>query len=271
VVIPTSRDRPPNATAGLAASRSEALGTMTSILTATLPAFLASLVEFVEALTIVLAVGQTRGWRPALAGAAAGVATLAAIVAVFGPALRRVPLGVLQLVVGVLLLFFGLRWLRKAVLRYAGVIALHDEAAIFARQTGRLGGTPAAGGARTDWPAIATAYQAVLLEGLEVVFIVIAVGATAAQLVPATLGAALAGIVVIAAGIALRAPLARVPENALKFAVGVLLSAFGTFWAGEGVGAAWPGADLALLYLTIGYALAAAVALSLARRPQLAA
>ncbi len=245
---------------------------MSAILTAALPAFLASLVEFVEALTIVLAVGQTRGWRPALLGTAGGVATLGAIVAIFGPALRRVPLGALQLAVGVLLLFFGLRWLRKAALRYAGVIALHDEAAIFARQTVRLrGGEANAAAARTDWAAVATAYQAVLLEGLEVVFIVIAVGATAAQLVPAAVGAALAGLVVIGAGFALRAPLARVPENALKFAVGVMLSAFGTFWAGEGVGTAWPGADVALLYLTVGYALAAAIAWALARRLQVAA
>ncbi len=237
---------------------------MTAILSTALPAFLASLVEFVEALTIVLAVGAARGWRSAWIGTVSGVVLLALVVAAFGPLLRFVPLGALQLAVGVLLLFFGLRWLRKAILRYAGAIALHDEARIFARREAEL--RAAGRGGATDWPAVATAFNAVVLEGLEVVFIVIAVGATARALVPAALGAALAGGIVTAAGLALRRPLARVPENTLKFAVGLMLSAFGTYWTGEGLGAAWPFGDLALPGLIGGYGIAAAFALALARR-----
>ncbi len=237
---------------------------MTAILSAALPAFLASLVEFVEALTIVLAVGATRGWRSAWIGTLSGAALLALAVVLFGPLLRLVPLGALQSIVGMLLLFFGLRWLRKAILRYAGTIALHDEAKIFARKEAQLRASTRS--EATDWPAIATAFNAVVLEGLEVVFIVIAVGATAGALVPAALGAALAGVVVVGAGVGLRRPLARVPENTLKFAVGVMLSAFGTYWTGEGFGAAWPGDDLALLGLIAGYLAASGIALLLARR-----
>jgi len=237
---------------------------VTAILSTALPAFLASLVEFVEALTIVLAVGATRGWRSAWIGTLSGAALLALAVAAFGPLLRSVPLGALQLVVGILVLFFGLRWLRKAILRYAGAIALHDEAKIFARREAEL--RAGARGGSTDWPAIVTAFNAVVLEGLEVIFIVIAVGATAGALVPAALGAALAGVIVVAAGVGLRRPLARVPENTLKFAVGIMLSAFGTFWTGEGLGGTWPGADFALPALIGGYGIAAAFALALARR-----
>jgi len=235
------------------------------MLAAALPAFLASLVEFVEALTIVLAVGTTRGWRSAGLGAAAGVALLAALVAAFGPALGRVPLGALQIVVGIMLLFFGLRWLRKAVLRYAGVIAFHDETGIYER---RVAGLRSAAGVATslDWIGAGTAFNAVVLEGLEVIFIVIAVGATAGALVPAGAGAALAGIIVVVSGFALRTPLARVPENALKFAVGVMLSAFGTFWTSEGFGFTWPGSDAVLALLVAGYAVVSAAALVLAKR-----
>jgi uncharacterized membrane protein len=229
-----------------------------------LPAFLASLVEFVEALTIVLAVGVTRGWRSAWLGAVAGVVFLALLIAIFGPALALVPIGVLQVVVGVLLLFFGLRWLRKAVLRSAGVIALHDEARAYEKSRASLAGA-AAGGGSFDWLGGITSFKAVVLEGLEVVFIVIAVGATAGALIPATAGAMVAGVVVVGAGFAVRGPLARVPENGLKFAVGLLLSAFGTFWTGEGLGAAWPGDDLSILGLVAGYGAAAAVAVILAR------
>jgi len=234
------------------------------VLSAALPAFFASLVEFVEALTIVLAVGATRGWRSAAAGAAAATIVLALLVLVFGPALGRVPLGVLQIVVGIALVFFGLRWLRKAVLRYAGRIAMHDEASIYERRVAGLQRAPAAA-SRLDWIGAGTAFNAVALEGLEVIFIVIAVGATAGALVPASVGAALAGLVVVVAGVALRAPLARVPENALKFLVGVMLAAFGTFWTSEGFGFVWPGDDVALLGLVGGYALAAGVAFALAR------
>jgi uncharacterized membrane protein len=234
------------------------------VLAAALPAFLASLVEFVEALTIVLAVGTTRGWRSAATGAVAGVALLAILVFAFGPALSRIPLGILQAVVGAMLVFFGLRWLRKAVLRYAGIIALHDEAKIYERRVGSLRADAARPG--FDWVGTGTAFNAVLLEGLEVIFIVIAVGATAGALIPASLGAAAAGVVVVGAGFALRAPLARVPENSLKAIVGVMLSAFGTFWFGEGLGVVWWRDDVSLLVLVAGYIAAALLGVALARR-----
>ncbi len=238
---------------------------MTQLFAAALPAFLASIVEFVEALTIVLAVGATRGWRSALLGALAATVALALIILAFGPALARVPLSLLQLVVGVLLLFFGMRWLRKAVLRYAGVIALHDEASIYAKQVRALASGPASG-SRIDAMGFATAFQAVALEGLEVVFIVIALGTTAGALVPASIGAAAAGLFVIGGGAALHRPLANVPENSLKFVVGIMLSAFGTFWTGEGLHAAWPGNDVALLGLIAGFVLVSGVAYLVARR-----
>jgi uncharacterized membrane protein len=234
--------------------------------TSALPAFLASLVEFVEALTIVVAVGVTRGWRSAGLGAAAGVALLIVLVLAFGPALALVPIGLLQIVVGILLLFFGLRWLRKAVLRSAGAVALHDETRAFEKQRTALAGSDGQGdGERIDALGVLTSFKAVVLEGLEVVFIVVAVGATAGALIPASAGAVLAGAIVVGAGFAVRGPLARVPENALKFVVGLLLSAFGTFWTGEGLGAAWPGDGLAILGLIAGYGIAAALALALAR------
>lgn len=228
------------------------------------PSFLASLVEFVEALTIVLAVGATRGWKNAGTGALAGVAALAIAVAALGPALGRIPIAALQLAVGILLLFFGMRWLRKAILRYAGVLPLHDEAAVYAATAGRLGATALPIGGR-DWSAIATSFNAVALEGLEVVFIVIALGATAGALAAAAAGAAFAAAVVLLAGFALRAPLARVPENTLKFAVGVMLSAFGTYWTAEGLRFAWPGSDFALLGLVLGFLAASGLAVLLAR------
>jgi uncharacterized membrane protein len=211
--------------------------------TVILAAFLASLVECVEALTIVLAVGTTRGWRPALTGAGAGAFVLTVLTLAAGPALQRIPLTTLQLVIGVLLLIFGMRWLVKAVLRASGVIGLHDEAAIYAKEQAVLARDR--GGDRV---AVLTAFKAVILEGLEVIFIVIAMGAHG-LLAPAAMGAVLAAALVIVAGFALHRPLARVPENSLKFAVGVLLSAFGVFWIGEGLGYSWPGRDLALLGL----------------------
>ena len=217
-----------------------------------LAAFLASLVEGVEALTVVLAVGFVRGWRGSLTGAGLGLVALIGLTAALGPALTRIPLDVVQVVVGGLLLLFGLRWLRKAILRAAGVIALHDEAAAFDREAEtlrRFGTTRAA----FDTIAIATSFKIVMLEGIEVVFIVIAIGAGGGLLVPATVGAVAALIVVIVLGFALHRPLAVVPENTLKFAVGVLLTAFGTFWIGEGIGVAWPGADLSLLTLAVGF------------------
>lgn len=237
--------------------------------TAVLAAFLASLVEFVEALTIVLAVGTTRGWRSALIGSAAGVGLLALLVILFGPALQRIPLTTLQLVIGVLLLLFGMRWLRKAILRSAGIIGLHDEAAIYQRETATLQrGTDNAVVSKRqglDGLAFVTSFKAVALEGLEVIFIVIATGA-GGMLIPAAAGAAVAGILVILTGIALRRPLARVPENTLKFAVGVLLSAFGVFWIGEGLGFRWLGEDLSLLGLVIGFLAIAALSVMAAKK-----
>ena len=225
--------------------------------------FLASLVEAIEALTIVLAVATVRGWRPAGLGAAAGLASLALIVAGLGPLLDRVPLLLLQLVIGVLLLLFGMRWLRKAILRAAGVIPLHDEAAAFAAGTAELREHRS----RLDWLAALAGFKAVLVEGLEVVFIVIAVGAGRGLLLPASAGALGACALVAGAGFVLHRPLARVPENALKLAVGVMLSAFGVFWTGEGLGVAWPGADLAIVGFAALFLLVAALGAVAVRRP----
>lgn len=217
-----------------------------------LAAFFASAVEFIEALTVILAVGSVRGWRGALGGSFVALVLLAAMVAALGPALTRVPLDVLQVVVGSLLLLFGLRWLRKAILRAAGVIALHDEALAYARETARLRGM--ARGPGFDMVAFATSFQITMLEGVEVVFIVIAIGAGGAGLLlPASYGALAALAVVIGLGLVLHRPLTRAPENALKFFVGVLLSAFGTFWLGEGLGMDWPGNDWAILGLIVGF------------------
>ncbi len=223
---------------------------------ALLASFLASLVECVEALTIVLAVGVVRGWRPALIGAAAAAAVLALLVAVFGPGLRLVPLAALQTLIGALLLLFGMRWLRKAVLRAGGVIPLRDEAANYAGETQALRSAAADAG-RWDPVGLMTSFKAVMLEGTEVVFIVIAVAAAGDALVPAATGALAAAALVVLAGFMLHRPLARVPENALKFAVGIMLSSFGAFWLGEGCGLYWPGADLAILGLMAGFAIAA--------------
>ena len=215
---------------------------------------------------MVLAVGTVRGWRSALAGASVAVAVLAAIVAALGPALTRIPLHSLQLFVGVLLLLFGLRWLRKAVLRSAGLIALHDEAAAYAKNEAVLrAGSGGQGG--FDKAGFGTAFNITMLEGTEVVFIVIAIGAGGAGLLlPASLGALVALLVVIGLGLALHRPLAKVPENMLKFVVGVLLSAFGTFWVGEGLGILWPGEDWSILGLLLGYLTVAVVMVGVCRR-----
>jgi Ca2+/H+ antiporter, TMEM165/GDT1 family len=231
-----------------------------------LTAFVSSLVEAVEALTIVLAVATVRGWRPAGLGAIAGLALLAAIVLALGPLLDAIPLRALQLLIGVLLLLFGLRWLRKAILRAAGVIALHDETQAFADETAELREQARRHEVRLDWLAGVTTFKAVVLEGLEVVFIVIAVGAAHGLLVPASIGAIAACLLVAAAGFAIHRPLARVPENTLKFVVGVMLSAFGLFWTGEGLGVAWPGEDLAILAFAALFLLVGLLASILARR-----
>jgi uncharacterized membrane protein len=212
--------------------------------------FLACTVEAVEALTIVLAVGVTRSWRSALYGVGAAVIALAAVVAALGPALTSLPLNALRVVIGGLLLVFGLQWLRKAVLRAAGLKALHDEQAAFASETEAArgaGGVPSADG--IDGYSFAIAFKGVLLEGLEVAFIVLTFGANQHDIGLAAAAAAVAVAVVVLAGVAARAPLARVPENAMKFSVGVMLTSFGTFWGAEGAGAHWPGGDAALLVI----------------------
>jgi Ca2+/H+ antiporter, TMEM165/GDT1 family len=230
-----------------------------------LASFLASLVECVEALTVVLAVGAVRGWRSAVGGSVGGLLVLLLIVVLLGPALTRIPLHQVQLVVGTLLLLFGMRWLRKAVLRAAGILALHDEAAIYARQTEALQGL---GGRVGSWDklAFATAFKITMLEGVEVVFIVIAIGAGGVGLLgPASLGALAALLLVAALGVVMHRPLARVPENTLKFLVGVLLSAFGTFWVGEGLGLPWPGDDWSILGLIAAFLAAALLCVPLCR------
>ncbi|HWE61850.1 MAG TPA: hypothetical protein VHB98_09070 [Chloroflexota bacterium] len=220
-----------------------------------LASFLASAVEMVEALTIVLAAGVTRGWRSSLIGVAAALVALAIICAVLGPALTLIPIDALRLVVGALLLVFGLQWLRKAILRASGYKALHDEAAIFQRQAeaARTQGTVVRAG--LDWYAFTLCFKGVLLEGLEVAFIVITFGATSHQVGLAALGAVAALVIVLAVGVAVHAPLSRVPENTLKFAVGLMLTSFGTFWAAEGAGVNWPGSDTAILGLLAFYIL----------------
>jgi uncharacterized membrane protein len=236
------------------------------LLVAAIPSFLASLVEAVEALTIVLAVGVTRGWRSALIGVGAALVTLAVIVGIFGSAiLLFVPIDLLRLVVGGFLVIFGLQWLTRAILRAAGMKAKHDEEAIYEREVAGLGQEPVLRSDGMDWIAFTVAFKGVLLEGLEVAFIVVTFGASSGELGGAALGAALAAGLVTVVGIALHRPLARVPENGLKFVVGVLLTSFGTFWAGEGIGIDWPAADLAIIALAAAYALAAFAAVWLIR------
>jgi Ca2+/H+ antiporter, TMEM165/GDT1 family len=229
-------------------------------------AFLASLVEVVEAFTIVLAVATLRGWRSAVLGVTAGLAVLAAIVLLLGPLLDRIPIHSLQLAIGILLLLFGMGWLRKASLRAAGIIPLHDEDAIFAAEAAQLGQHARRPQTNLDWVAGITALKAVLIEGLEVVFIVIAVGAGRGLLMPASLGALAACALVLTAGAIIHRPLSRVPENTLKFGVGVMLSAFGVFWTGEGLGVAWPGQDLALVLFAALFLAAGLVGSTVARR-----
>jgi uncharacterized membrane protein len=214
-----------------------------------LGAFLASGVEMVEALTIVLAVGVTRGWRSPLIGAGAATIVLTAIIAALGPALRLVPIDALRLVVGSLLLCFGLQWLRKAILRASGYKELHDEEAVFRAEQEEAAGAPTPERVGLDWYGFTIAFKGVLLEGLEVAFIVITFGSTQGRLGLATAAAGAALVLVVAAGALVHAPLARVPENTIKFAVGLLLTTFGTFWAAEGAGVTWPGNELALLAL----------------------
>ncbi len=232
-----------------------------------LSAFLASIVEFVEALTIVLVVGVTINWKSALWAAVAAVGTLAVLVGVFGTALVAfVPIVALRLIVGVILIMFGLKWLKKAIMRYSGLKALHDEEAIYEEEMRAMRARGESLPNKIDGFGFATAYKSVLLEGLEVAFIVITFGSSAAtndadkttSLLAATIGALIAGVLVIVAGVLVRGPLTKVPENTLKFSVGIMLTSFGTFWGGEGLGIEWPGADLMLIALVAIYLLASA-------------
>jgi uncharacterized membrane protein len=219
----------------------------TSTLLIILGAFLASAVEMVEALTIVLGVGVVRGWRSPLIGVAAATITLAVLVAALGPALRLLPIQTLRFIVGALLLAFGLQWLRKAILRSSGYKPLHDEDEAFRQERDQAAAAGRKQKAGLDWYSFTVAYKGVLLEGLEVVFIVIAFGSAQGRLGLAAAGAGAALVVVVIAGVLARGPLERVPENRIKFTVGLLLTSFGCFWGAEGAGVSWPGDDLSLL------------------------
>ena len=235
-------------------------------------AFLASTVEMVEALTIVLAVGVSRQWRSTLIGVGAALVALAAVIAALGPALALIPIDALRVVVGALLLIFGLQWLRKAILRASGHMALHDEEAIYQRElaASRL----AQDGQRSsmDWYAFTLAFKGVFLEGLEVAFIVLTFGANAAadgtgSVQLAAAGAAIAVVLVTIVGAIAREPLSRVPENTMKFVVGAMLTTFGIFWGGEGVGVVWPGQDAAILAIVTFVFLTALLSVRTLQRP----
>jgi uncharacterized membrane protein len=215
-----------------------------------LAVFFACVVEAVEALTIVLAAGTGRDWRSAICGMASGIVVLTVVVAVLGPALTAMPLDAMRLVVGGLLVIFGLQWLRKAVLRACGLKALRDENACYAVELAAAKAAPAGPrGLVGDWYSFSLSFKGVVLEGLEVAFIVVTFGANQRNMPLAVVAAVVALLAVIIAGVAVRAPLGRVPENTMKFAVGVMLTSFGVFWGAEGAGAEWPGADAALLVL----------------------
>jgi uncharacterized membrane protein len=216
-----------------------------------LTVFVACAVEAIEALTIVLAAGLTRSWRSTWQGVGLALVVLGVVVGALGPTITLLPLGVLRVVVGALLLIFGLQWLRKAVLRATGYKALHDEASAYLREVtaAESAGDAVRRGVVTDWYAFTLAFKGVLLEGLEVVFIVLTFGANQKNVGAAVIGAACAVVVVACVGVLVRAPLARVPENAMKFCVGIMLTSFGTFWGAEGCGVKWPGNDVALLVL----------------------
>ncbi len=243
----------------------------TSAVILVLSTFLACAVEGVEALTVVLAVGVTRGWRSPLIAAGVATLALAALIVIFGPALSLLPIDALRLVVGTVLLIFGMGWLRKAILRASGYKALRDEAALYEREReqARTAGTEVRAG--MDWYAFTLAFKGVFLEGLEVAFIVITFGATSKDTVPhsiqvATLGAVLALLAVVIAGALVHQPLSRVPENTLKFSVGLMLSAFGIFWGVEGTGVTWPGADLSILGILVFLTLASFGLVTMLRR-----
>ena len=228
-------------------------------------AFLASLVEFVEALTVILATGSVRGWRALLAGVAAAGLALLVLVVLFGASLAHLPIGAVRLLIGTTLVLFGLRWLRKAILRDAGILPRRDEAAAFERVRRSMRSPHALSG--WDGVAFGTGFQVTAVEGAEVVFVVVAVGAGAeAPLLAAGAGAALALAIVAGLGLLVHRPIARVPENRLKFAVGAMLSAFGCFWFGEAAGLRWPGGDGSILALAVGFVAVGRIAVAACRR-----
>jgi uncharacterized membrane protein len=232
--------------------------------------FLACTVEAVEALTIVLAVGATRSWRSAFTGVAAALVALAALTGALGPALTSLPINALRVAVGGLLLVFGLQWLRKAILRASGLKALHDEAAAFQKQTQAAEAAGAVDANRIDPYAFTVAFKGTFLEGLEVVFIAITFGANQHNVGLAAVAAVAAVLVVVLAGVAIHAPLSKVPENTMKLGVGVMLTSFGTFWGGEGAGAHWPGGDASLLVIIPATLLFSLATVALLRRAQAA-
>jgi uncharacterized membrane protein len=228
--------------------------------------FVACMVEAVEALTIVLAVGSTRSWSSAIGGVGAAVLALVVIVVVLGPAITSLPIDVLRVVVGGLLLIFGLQWLRKAILRACGLKAKHDERQIYEEEAAAAAVAVGAKPSGFDGYAFTISFKGVLLEGLEVAFIVLTFGTNQHHVALAAAAAGLAVLLVVAAGVAARAPLAKVPENTLKFAVGVMLSSFGMFWGAEGAGASWPGGDTALLAIIPGLLLVAVAMVKVIQR-----
>ena len=240
------------------------------VATIVLVSFLACAVEMVEAFTIVLAAGVTRGFKSALAGAGLAIVILLAIIVFAGLSiLKFVPIDVLRVVVGIFLMLFGLKWLKTAILRYSGLKPLHAEDAIYARQVGKLGTGRASRG--LDAEGFATAFNGMLLEGLEVAIIIVAVGTSSGSFASAAVGAVAAFVVVAAAGVILRNPLAKVPENLLKYVVGILLTTFGTFWSGEGLGVAWVGKDFSVLGLIAAFLLISFGLIRWLQRPQLVA
>jgi len=237
----------------------------TSSVVLVLAVFGASAVEAVEALTIVIAAGSTRGWRSALEGSAVAVVLLSVIVGVVGlPLIHLVPIDVLRVVIGALLLVLGLGWLRKAILRSSGHKAMHDEDAIFAETVTQLS-ADALSPHRRDGIAFTIAFKGVFLEGMEVVLIVLSLGSSAHRLGLAAVAAGAAVLVVTAIGVVVARQLSEVPENAMKMAVGIMLSSFGVFWVGEGAGVGWPGSDLAILVLIVLFGATAALAIAIMR------
>jgi uncharacterized membrane protein len=237
-----------------------------TLLIAALPAFLASIVEFVEALTIVLAVGVTRQWRSALLGVGAALVVLSLIVGIFGSAIvLLVPISILRVVVGGFLVIYGLQWLVKAILRAAGAKAKHDEALIYEREIAALRAEAPVPAAGMDWISFTVAFKGVLLEGMEVAFIVVTFGASAGHFGAAVLGAGAAGVLVLVVGIAVHRPLSNVPENGLKFVVGLMLTTFGVFWAGEGIGVVWLASDATLIALFAIFVVASSAAVWVVR------